>query len=305
MKNLPLVFFVFMFAVSSCTSSGIEGEMPANEFQGVSHPTLSVEEARQRMLEIITTNGNCRLPCIWGITPGETTTSQREKLLSSLPVYEGEDFYVTHSTFSWKGEQGSGWGFGMRIGEIELSAGLISYDRDSVVDVLSLNLTGWRRDQEAFEEVFGEAHYRDIFRYYTLPELLSAYGRPSHVLTMVVPADLFVLRQYEPMYVIVIYENRGVMVQYTMPYDLRGDRYVGCFDRSFIALVTWSPNEKEGISLQELSSYMPGEGIDKMSYDFFFPLSVTTDMGLMEFYRRFGGKGGDQCLELPTRFWMP
>ncbi len=37
-------------------------------------PTLSVEDARLRLLDLLAGNGHCRLPCLWGITPGESTT---------------------------------------------------------------------------------------------------------------------------------------------------------------------------------------------------------------------------------------
>ncbi len=47
-------------------------------------PTLSVEHARVRLVELLANNGGCQLPCFWGITPGETTAQQARNILAPL-----------------------------------------------------------------------------------------------------------------------------------------------------------------------------------------------------------------------------
>jgi hypothetical protein len=44
-------------------------------------PTLSADEARMVMLDWLQNNGGCRLPCIWGLTPGVTDTQTRREHL--------------------------------------------------------------------------------------------------------------------------------------------------------------------------------------------------------------------------------
>lgn len=47
-------------------------------------PTLAQEEAQLRILELLETNGGCRLPCFWGIVPGETTWQEAYNFLDSF-----------------------------------------------------------------------------------------------------------------------------------------------------------------------------------------------------------------------------
>ncbi len=47
-------------------------------------PTLPVEDARQRLLDLLANNGNCQLPCLWGITPGESSYQDARSILLPL-----------------------------------------------------------------------------------------------------------------------------------------------------------------------------------------------------------------------------
>src|SRR3990172_6047576 len=44
-------------------------------------PTLAEAEAAQALRDLIMTNGGCGLPCVWGLTPGETTWRDAEAIL--------------------------------------------------------------------------------------------------------------------------------------------------------------------------------------------------------------------------------
>jgi hypothetical protein len=48
------------------------------------HPTLNSDEAKTVIQELLVTNGDCRLPCWWGITPGQTTWAEAWRILSPL-----------------------------------------------------------------------------------------------------------------------------------------------------------------------------------------------------------------------------
>ncbi len=47
-------------------------------------PTLSLEEKEIVTSELYKTNGNCELPCWWGIVPGETEWQTAKLLLNSV-----------------------------------------------------------------------------------------------------------------------------------------------------------------------------------------------------------------------------
>ncbi len=47
-------------------------------------PTLLAEDARQRLLDLLANNGECRLPCLWGITPGKSIYLEARSILVPL-----------------------------------------------------------------------------------------------------------------------------------------------------------------------------------------------------------------------------
>jgi len=53
-------------------------------------PVLSPEE-QHRLLDLLSTNGGCDLPCFWGVTPGQTAWGDMSALLQSFNrLYENE-----------------------------------------------------------------------------------------------------------------------------------------------------------------------------------------------------------------------
>ncbi len=51
--------------------------------------------AKEQTIELIQTNGNCELPCFWGITPGETNWNETRVWLSELTkIYDEDSFYT-------------------------------------------------------------------------------------------------------------------------------------------------------------------------------------------------------------------
>src|SRR6185436_4057409 len=47
-------------------------------------PTLPAEGAWTKLLELLANNGGCRLPCLWGITPGKSTYKEAQAILTPL-----------------------------------------------------------------------------------------------------------------------------------------------------------------------------------------------------------------------------
>ena len=47
-------------------------------------PTLSSEQQMTQVSDLLTNNGGCKLPCWWGIMPGETSWANAENILAPL-----------------------------------------------------------------------------------------------------------------------------------------------------------------------------------------------------------------------------
>jgi len=276
----------------------------------VTIPTPSVEESKGIALNLLENNGDCRLPCIWGLTPGITTTVERQNILASYGEFSEPDFSMSGSDAS---KNPGGFGIAVTKDNVRISIGLSYYETENLVEVLSLVAD----TQQDNEYVFGDSSSLDLTEYYNLPQLLSNYGLPSDVLVVAWPHDPFLKADYEPFSLVVIYSNLGIMAEYISPTQWIGemvelptpDLWVGesargCPNQSYLTLRTW--DVKKNIPIREIASIAAGEGIDANAYDYFVPIQKATSMSLNDFYNTFKEPNNNQCIEVPSsRLWTP
>lgn len=259
-------------------------------------PNLSQNEARVAMLDLVQNNGDCRLPCIWGLTPGVTDTHSRQMLLASIPFISEPDFLVSRS-----GDENNpgGFGFSSIVDNLRVSVGLSYYEKEGMISSLAF-VTFPTRESIA---VFGEPYYMDLLYYYLLPQLLNNYGRPSIVLIAPWPHDPFMDADYDPFSVVVIYQDLGIMAEYIAPNELDGGYYRACPVQGYLTLRTWDPNQV--IPLEKIAALGAGIGISETSFDYFKPIEEATSISLEEFYQTFTDAQDTSCLETPVELWEP
>ena len=121
-------------------------------------PTDIPERVTEFVLEMLETNGDCDLPCFWGITPGETSWTELEKELTAAGLMlEDERLDLG----PWK--------------DITGHSVSVRFHRDNVVvDEIQIHC-----ELEA-EVVFVEGMV-DICGAYALPSALNRFGVPSQV----------------------------------------------------------------------------------------------------------------------------
>jgi hypothetical protein len=66
------------------TSTVISSPRPTRMVTPALGPTFTIDERNTRLLELLETNGDCTLPCIWGIMPGETEENEAFQILYPL-----------------------------------------------------------------------------------------------------------------------------------------------------------------------------------------------------------------------------
>ena len=126
-------------------------------------PTPSEAESKAIALNLLENNGGCRLPCIWGLTPGTTTSVERQKILASYGEFSEPDFSMSGSG-SDLSENPGGVGIAVIRDNVRISMGLVYYETDNLIETLSL-VTTPQQDQKY---VFGNKDYLDLVAYYTL-----------------------------------------------------------------------------------------------------------------------------------------
>jgi len=62
-------------------------------------PTLTADQARSEVLDLLEHNNGCALPCFWGIIPGETKWSEKREFLRSISSQYSNDSDEINSEF--------------------------------------------------------------------------------------------------------------------------------------------------------------------------------------------------------------
>jgi len=223
-KTLDILILLLALLLSGCkgslsaivTEEAIRTQKATTAITLTSSPNSTTLESKTKLLNLLKNNGNCRLPCIWGLTPGITTTAERQNILASYDNFLEPDFSISRTDAS---KNPGVFGIGVTKDDVRISVGLSYYETDHLIEILSL-VTAPQRENKY---VFGDSNYLDLLENYTLPELLSNYGLPSEVLVMAFPYDPFLKADYEPFSLVVIYSDLGIMAEYISPTQWIGE----------------------------------------------------------------------------------
>lgn len=188
-------------------------------------PTLTVEEATDRVDELIEDGEVCPLPCWWGAIPGETRWSQVESLFYHL----GANIYRHY---------------------VEIP--LVNQDFPMVLD-------HYVTPQDVISRI--EIYLPDGVGY-SLAETLSGYGPPSEVWISTYPA---VLEGSLPFQTLLLYGAQHFAVSFSQEADMLDGMVVGCPQLvTASGLYLWAPDHlssfediREIFGIGELQLYLP------------------------------------------------
>jgi hypothetical protein len=239
-------------------------------------PTLEANKAEMQVLDLLNNNAGCRLPCWWGITPGETSTTNTVQFLSSFTDLDtswgssGHEQSGPVQPGSIIGDLGSSYRVFGDYGNIEYTF------RDGFVDTISAYHGGGTGD-----------HRVDT---YQLSRILTSYGKPDEAVIFAAPTapggasldlyifyDLGIFVHYLYFNVEFVGSNMRVCPQGIGPEELQ----------------LWSPKTRQ----LTLDSYLPGTTPLPA-------LQATIGVDLETFYRLYQSPENRACLETPTDLWM-
>lgn len=259
-------------------------------------PTLSADETRGIALDWLKNNSNCRLPCLWGLTPSVTNSQERKVHLARFGRVEALGFRSGLADYEEKG-QGVRTMFFVDRG-VEIAVVLSYYETNGMVEQLGLSAYA----TQDWEKVFGDTFYGELLHYYLPSQILSNYGPPSSVLIGAWHEDPLLKSPFTPFSTVLIYSDLGFMVEYISPSELIDGSLRGCPIQAYLNLWAWSP--EEDLSLADILAKKPEDiGIVPLSIDYFKPLEQATSMTLEDFYETFRDPQTTQCLETPADLW--
>jgi hypothetical protein len=233
-------------------------------------PTLSLEEARAYVVELLDTNLGCRLPCWWGITPGQTTWQAAKSFL---------DRFVLH--------------IGIGGDNISFSAYVRVPLPYEVPYANELSQT-YTIQEGIVEEI--KVYNWDFATHYYLPEFLNTYGQPEEVWVRTYRQD----HRGEPFELALFYPSQGILMNTPGGGGggIEGNILRNCLrGMNWPFLYLWSPeNQMTFIEAQRRYLSDPGEG-------YYLPLYDATGMTVEEFYENFRDPDTTTCLETPLDLW--
>lgn len=236
-------------------------------------PTLSVQEEGELLQELMANNGDCELPCWWGVMPGHTPTQLARDIFASQGI---DDWVISNGTYLMS--------LGYPHGDSPYYSGDVSMRFGTINGLIQfIDISGSRRPGDD-----GYLFMRDWQRY-SLAQMLDIYGIPSYVaLTNEVSADT------GPDYynLGVAFVEYGVEIHYiTIPVLINGQENI-CDEFqyvNFIRLILYPPEKVSDISVDIISNNLN-------VYTFW---EEVTGYDLENFYERFRDVSNSDCIEIP------
>jgi hypothetical protein len=257
-------------------------------------PTLPPEEAGPLLLSLLANNGDCRLPCLWGITPGISVFREAQNILMPL------------SSLSFRSDYDS------RIGtiqpvytennlEIVTDLGFLTNTDNGIISRVSFSAGVYREipDPNNPKSLYpvpieGSTPFGKKVAYYMLANILSENGRPSSVLLGTL-AGSYSNPDYAPFEMLLLYPDQGILVYYDLEWRMSGTNVLGCPLKNNVQLKLYPSGNGE--SFMELINPVWGERISHYK-----PLEEVTSMSLDQFYQTFR-QPTDKCLVTASTNW--
>jgi hypothetical protein len=268
---------------------------PTLAFTPTAVPTLPAEDARKRLLELLANNGDCRLPCLWGITPGKSTSQEAQVAWSPL---SGINSHVLELPAYFTMDDGA-----VRPSYTEGGLMLNTEARYQSNNHIVSRINFFAREQQKFVPSTGGLGLLNIFDSTTFGKRVDYYSL-SHVLSeQGIPDAVMIAASGEPTYeggggfeIALLYPEQGIWVNYTtqMYFFYNPDRAQGCPANAHVEMELFPSGDADSFSAS-LKQYWAEKA-------WFQPLEKVTNMTLRQFYETFR-QPTNKCIETPAKFW--
>ncbi len=255
-------------------------------------PTLPKTEAGKMMLSLLSNNGNCRLPCFWGITPGLSTFQDAQSILfplNSLSSSATFKFYPDYN--SWIGNMSLIYSEKDFHYIVDIS--VVSFPGINIISEIALNhIEAYQQENNSNSITFPESVLQKI-SYYSLPHILSEFGPPSSILISTT-GGLSSTGQ-DPLEMVILYSNDGILEYYFTIAFYSGNYIIDCFNNPVQELELYPSGNADNF-LNMIAPYWS----DRLKP--FKPIQYVTNMSISDFYQTFR-KPTNKCLSTPITQW--
>ncbi|MGB8984152.1 MAG: hypothetical protein WCC12_19960 [Anaerolineales bacterium] len=239
-------------------------------------PTLIGSNAIEAINHMIATNGGCKLPCWWGITPGETSWENALILLSrfsptvtsSGPFDLTRDANTRHTLMAYS--------VSYKIPDSRIGRGA---SIDVLDDVVSIVYVG----SESTGEIF------------TIPHLLSEYGEPANIFIKTysdTPTGIL------PFYIVLFYPDYQFTAIFEFEGNKAGETISVCYSLTTPRLYAWSRDESKYVNNYRLNDWVLGSNNTGLK-----GIEEASSLNTGTFYQRFINATSNTCFETPSSSW--
>jgi hypothetical protein len=253
-------------------------------------PTLPVEDAQARLLDLLANNGGCPLPCLWGIVPGESSFQEAKAILApigslSLSVYLNPPGPGDITPRFIEGDL-----------EIYNRLAFLTDPAHNIVNRVAFNAEAHRLLKEGgYEDIFDSRFFGERVSAYALSHVLTEQGIPSSVMISTFGGPL--TRGGRGGFdILLLYPDQGILVNYTTEMHFVGPNVRGCPVNAHVEMELYPPGQSDSF----FESLKQTDWAVKM--DGYRPLEEVTSMSVEEFYQTFR-EPTNECLETPSKFW--
>lgn len=253
-------------------------------------PTLSVDKAQIKLLELLSNNGGCRIPCLWGIMPGKSTYAEAQAILLPLSSISELTGFI----------RDGGGIFPVYTENNLLLKTIVGFNVDlstagRIVQRIGFQASVQKPNNGDFIDIFDSGLFSERVGFYSLPSILSKVGVPSSIMiaTFGEPLPRNGTGGFD---ILLLYLEQGVLVNYTTPMQLISTNVRGCPSNAHVEMELYPPgNGNAFFELLEQTDWSV-----KMNY--YKSLEEVTSMSLEEFYEIFR-ESTDHCIETPASLW--
>src|SRR6185436_9536152 len=248
-------------------------------------PTVSVQQSNAKIRELLETNGGCKLPCWWGITPNKTAWPEALHFLSPYIFQLGQG---STDVSSENGEKHTYTNYQFYFNMLDESQ-----PARIIVDVKD-------------DTVFWMTIYPPATEYkYQLHQLLELLGPPKQILISAQSSSP--IPELPPTVLVLDYSDVGVWVSYGYIPTRVGENLAICpkfssgkvsnYDNigGRLELFGIKTEVPRTLSIQEYADMVGGFTAKK--------LEDVTNMNIETFYNTFIDPKPEACLETPANLW--
>jgi hypothetical protein len=278
-------------------------------------PPLLPDNAKDVLSLFVRNNGGCELPCLMGLTPGESNesieafgnyfvknTQQSSDQMDNVEI-------IGHMDDDSGGALLAFWDNHIRV-QIGVGARLTT-DKEQI-DHVTLSASVY----EHFEDSNGipvarllqvHPYFDNLLKRFSLLSTLVEYGVPTEIWIYPFPEDLgysYNSSTY-PFVFVLIYKDVGFAIEYIGIVKDDGEYLTGCPNVDNIKISTWSPQTKQAITISDVSQYFSGlEGLSPSNASFFKPLQTATSHTIKDFSDTYKSTNKEKhCIQTPRHLW--